>query len=191
MCRANRVLLSGIVVAAIAGGTAAYNFFVGFPRTFEGRRVHRVSKWSPEGHFQPELIYYAYIGADGKEVRHGDFRRFDNGHLVQEATYRHGQVDGPITYWNLFGDKTEEIYYHQGKPYGWAYFANGKLLSMRQEVTQEGRTVAVKTFEHDRYALQFNCGELISISIDPVSGRISPVPDATEHACAQKQPSKN
>src|SRR5947209_19402214 len=185
MYRVKRIVLSGIAVLAIAGSAVAYDFFIGFPKTFAGRRVHRVTAWSPDSHFQPELTYYAYTGADGKEVRHGNFRRFESGHLVQETTYRNGNIDGPIVYWNLFGDKTQEIYYHQGTPYGWAQFANGKLRSMRQEITQDGRTVAVKTFEYDHYALQFKCGELINISIDPVSGQLSSIPDATERACVQ------
>jgi hypothetical protein len=185
MCRANKVVLSAIVVLAIAGGTAAYNFFVGFPRIFEGRRVHRVTSWSVENHFQPELIYYAYPGPSGKEVRHGTFQRFESGHRVQQATYRHGRIDGPITYWNLFGEKTEEVYYRDGVPYGWAYFANGKLLKMQQEIFQQDHPVAVKTFNAGRYALQFNCGELISVSIDPVSGQTSSIPNPTERACAQ------
>jgi hypothetical protein len=185
MWRVNKIVLSSIVVLIIAGSTVAYSFFIGFPRNFEGKRVHRVTTWSPENHLQPELIYYAYTGPSGKEVRHGSFQRFDNGHLVQQATYRNGHVDGPITYWNLFGDKTQEIHYHQGTPYGWANFANGKLLSMRQEVMQQGRTVAVKTFDHDRYALEFKCGELINAAIDPASGQLSSIPNATQRACVQ------
>jgi hypothetical protein len=185
MGRSNRIVLYIIVVLVIAGSTLAYNFFVGFPKTFEGKRVRQVKVWSHESHFQPEIIYYAYTGPDGKDIKHGSFRRFDNGHLVQEATYRHGKVDGPIIYWNLFGEKTEEVYYRDGSPYGWAYFTHGKLLSMRQEVTEQGRTVAVKTFDHNRYTLQFNCGELIDATIDPASGLVSPVLNPTQHACAQ------
>src|SRR5690242_16731228 len=98
MPRIKKVLLGCVVLLALAGAAAAYSFFVGFPRTFEGRRVHRVTVWSQESRFRPERIYYAYTSSNGSEVRHGTFQRFENGDLVQEVTYRNGKVDGPMTY---------------------------------------------------------------------------------------------
>jgi antitoxin component YwqK of YwqJK toxin-antitoxin module len=178
-----KALLIGAALLILAGGAAAYNFFIGFPRTFEGKRVHRVTVWAQGSHLHPEMTYYAYTGAGGNEVRHGAFQRFDNGHLVQEETYRNGKLDGVITYRNLFDEKTQEVYYRDGTPYGWAFYKQGKLINMRQEVMQDGRTVAVKIFDHDRYSLQFKCGELINASIDPASGEISSLANATHHAC--------
>src|ERR1051326_7988695 len=98
MSRIKKVLLGCVALLVLAGGAVAYNFFVGFPRMFEGRRVHRVTVWSQESRFRPERMYYAYTGSDGKEIRHGIFQRFENGDLVQEVTYRNGKVDGPMTY---------------------------------------------------------------------------------------------
>jgi hypothetical protein len=185
MSRPKRVLLGCIALLLVAGAAGAYYFLFGFPRSFEGRRVHRVTLWSKEDRFRPEKIAYAYTREDGKEFLHGPFQRFEDGHLVEAATYRDGKLDGVMTYWNLLGDKTQELYYRQGVPYGWANFAHGKLVSLRQEVLQDGRSVAVKTFDHDRYSLQFKCGELINTSIDPASGQISPVPNPTQHACVE------
>ncbi|HZD96376.1 MAG TPA: hypothetical protein VE133_19085 [Candidatus Sulfotelmatobacter sp.] len=171
---------------AIAATAATYNFFFGFPRRFDGRWVHRVTVWSEESHYRPERMYYAYSGPDHNEVRHGNFRRFDNGRLVQEATYRNGKIDGAIAFWNLLGDKTQEIYYHDGTPYGYANFSQGKLLKMRQEVVQGGRTVAVKSFEQNQYSLQFKCGELINASIDPSSGQVSSIANPSQRACENR-----
>jgi hypothetical protein len=184
MSRTKKALLLCLALLILASGAAAYSFFIGFPRTFEGRRVHRVTVWSKENLFRPELLYYAYT-ADGKETKHGIFQRYESGQLVQQATYRNGKVDGPIIYWNLFGEKTQEIYYHEGVPYGWANFRQGKLMDMRQEIMQDGRSVAVRTFDHDRYSLQFKCGELINAVIDPNSGQVSSVPNATRRACIE------
>lgn len=185
MSRSRKILLLLLLCLAITGGAVAYQFLIGFPATFEGRRVHRVTVWSEGSHFQRDRVYYAYTGADGKEIKHGQFQRFDSGQLVQQATYRDGRVDGAIVYWNLLGDKTQEVYYHSGTPYGWAFFAQGKLLRMRQEVLQNGHTVAVKTFDNDRYALEFNCGELINAVIDPTTGQLSPIANANQRACVK------
>ena len=56
---------------------------------------------------------------------------------------------------------------------------------MRQEVSQNGHTVAMKTFDNDRYALEFNCGELVNAAIDPTTGLISPIANASQRACAK------
>jgi hypothetical protein len=185
MSRAKKALLLCLALLILVSGAAAYSFFIGFPRTFEGQRVHRVTVWSKESLFRPELLFYAYTSADKREIKHGTFQRFESGQLVQQATYRNGKVDGPITYWNLFGEKTQEIYYSNGVPYGWANYRQGKLMNMRQEVMQDGRSVAVKTFDHDRYSLQFKCGEVINAIIDPNSGQISSIPNATHRACVE------
>lgn len=178
-------ILTCLVLATAA---SAYEFFVGFSRTFAGRRVHRVTVWAEGKYFQKERVYYFYLGTDGKELRHGPFQRFDDGRLVQQATYRDGQIDGAIVYWNVRGEKTQEVYYHTGTPYGWANFARGRLLNMRQEVAEDGRTVAVKSFGNGRYTLEFNCGELINAVIDPASGQISAVTNATRRICAPQGP---
>jgi hypothetical protein len=189
MNRAWRILFYVLAIVLLGGIASAYEFFVGFPRTFEGRRVHRVTVWDAEHRFEPERMYYAYTGADGKEAKHGVFKNFQDGRLVQQAIYRDGKIDGALTYWNLLGAKTQEIYYHAGTPYGWANFANGKLLNMRQEVAQDGRTVAVKSFNGDHYILEFRCGELMNVAIDPRSGEISPVANPQQRECGQSQAS--
>lgn len=170
----------------IAVATVAYEFFIGFPRKFEGRFVHRVTIWTPGHSFERERMYYAYTTADGRELKHGIFENFQDGRLVQQATYRDGKLDGVMTFWNLLGAKTEELYYHAGTPYGWANFANGKLVSMHQEIMQDGRTVGVKNFFDNRYALEFRCGELMNVAIDPVSGEVSPVANSTRRVCANQ-----
>jgi hypothetical protein len=185
--RAGRFLLLYVVPCLLIGGAvASYEYFIGFPRTFAGRRVHRITAWSPDNRFQRQRKYYAYTGAGGKEVNHGLFEMFEDGHLVQRTLFKDGKVDGAIVYWNLLGDKTQEIYYHNGIPYGYANFARGnKLVSLREEIAKDGRTVAVKSFADGHFSLVFNCGELIDAAIDSVSGQINPIPNATQRACAQ------
>jgi len=146
--------------------------------------VHRVTVWSQDHYFQRERMYYAYAGEGGKETKHGPFQIFDNGHLVQSADYHDGKIDGTVTFLNLFGDKTQEVYYTGGAPHGWANYANGKLFTMRQDLLQDGRVVAAKSFADGQYSLVFNCGELINASIDQASGQTTPIPDASKRACA-------
>jgi len=185
MNRARKIQIAIVLACSlIAVGALAYEFFLGFPTKFDGRSVHRVTVWSSEHHLQRERVYYAYTDAHGAEVKHGSFENFEDGRLVQQATYRDGKLDGTITYWNVLGTKTQELYYHAGTPYGWANFANGKLFSMRQEIIQDGRTVGVKSFASDRYSLEFHCGELMNVAIDPVSGQISAIANASRRECS-------
>jgi hypothetical protein len=179
------LLFCALAGVLLAGAATAYEFFVGFPRGFEGRRVHRVTVWSADHRFERARMYYAYTSADGNEVKHGVFRNFDNGKLIQQATYRDGKLDGTLTYWNLFGAKTQELYYRAGTPYGWANFAGDKLVSMHQEVMQDGHTVAIKNFLNKRYWLEFRCGELMNVAIDPVSGQTSTISNASRRECPQ------
>ncbi len=154
MSRIKKVLLFYVVPCLAGFGcAAAYEFFIGYPRIVEGRRVYRITVWSAANRFQRERVYYTYYAPDGKEVRHGTFQRFEDGHLAQQATYRND--------------------------------AHGKLVSMRQEITQDGRNVAVKTFGNDHYALEFKCGELINAAINPTSGEISSIANPSQRACAQ------
>jgi len=53
--------------------------------------------------------------------------------LCSKPDYRDGKLNGTITYWNLFGERTQEVYYVNGAPHGWAHFMSGKLFEMRQE----------------------------------------------------------
>jgi hypothetical protein len=181
------LFFSALAGVLLAGAAAAYEFFVGFPHTFEGRRVHRVTVWAADHRFERARMYYAYTSADGNEVKHGVFRNFENGKLVQQATYRDGKLDGTLTFWNLLGAKTQELYYRGGTPYGWANFAGDKLVSMHQEITQSGRTVAVKNFLDHHYWLEFRCGELMNVAIDPVSGQINSVANASRRDCIPSQ----
>jgi hypothetical protein len=177
--------IQGFIVLAcilIAVATVAYEFLIGFPRRFEGRFVHRVTVWATDHRFERELVFYAYT-SDGKEIKHGIFENFQDGRKVQQATYRNGKLDGAITFWNLLGAKTQEIYYRAGTPFGWANFANDKLLAMHKEIMQDGRTIGVENFSNNRYSLEFRCGELMNVAIDPVSGQISPVADASRRQC--------
>jgi len=175
-----------IVLACSLFGAAvvAYEFFVGFPKKVEGRFVHRVTVWAPGHRLEHERIYYAYTDADGREVKHGIFENFQDGRLAQQANYRNGKLDGTITYWNVLGAKTQELYYRADTPYGWADFANGKLFSMHREIMQDSRTVGVESFDNNRYSLEFRCGELMNVAIDPVSGQMSPVANASRRECS-------
>jgi hypothetical protein len=178
-----------LACSLIAVAAVAHEFFIGFPRKVEGRFVHRVTVWAPGHRLERERMYYAYTDADGREIKHGAFENFQDGRLVQEANYRNGKLDGTITYWNVLGAKTQELYYRAGTPYGLANFANGKLLSMRQEITEDGRTVGVKNFAGNRYSLEFRCGELMNVSIDPVSGQMSTVGNASRRECSNPKSS--
>jgi hypothetical protein len=184
MSNARKVLIFIVLPCAVlAVATVAYEFFIGFPRKFEGRFVHRVTVWAPDHALQRERMYLAYTGTDGKEVKHGMFENFQDGQLTQQATYRDGKLDGAITFWNLLGEKTQELYYRAGTPYGWANFAQGKLVSLHREMMQDGRTVAVENFSDNRYWLEFRCGELMNVSIVPVSGETRAVANAGRREC--------
>ena len=186
----NRVRRIQIVVilacSLIALATVAYELLIGFPRRVDGRFVHRVTVWSPEHRLERERMYYAYTDAHGVEVKHGAFENFQDGRLEYRANYRDGKLDGTITYWNMLGAKTQELYYRADTPYGWANFANSKLLSMRQEIMQDDRTVGVENFIDNRYSLEFRCGELMNVAIDPVSGQMSPVANAKRRECSNQ-----
>lgn len=172
-----------LACSLIALATVAYELLIGFPRRVDGRFVRRVTVWSPEHRLERERMYYAYTDAHGAEVKHGVFENFQDGRLEQRANYRDGKLDGTITYWNMLGAKTQELYYRANTPYGWANFANGKLLTMHQEFVQDGRTVGVENFSDNRYSLEFRCGELMNVAIDPVSGQMSPVANAKRREC--------
>lgn len=186
----NRAQKTGtaIVLACslIAMAAVAYEFFLGFPRKVEGQFVHRVTVWTPGHHFERDRMYYAYTGPDGVEIKHGIFKNFEDGRLVYQAIYHNGKLDGTMTYWNMLGAKTQELYYWAGNPYGWANFANGKLLSMHREIMQDGRSVGVENFIDNHYSLEFRCGELMNVAIDPVSGQTSPVMNAGRRECNPK-----
>lgn len=185
MTRARKIqILIVLTCSLIAVAVVAYEFFVGFPRKFGGRFVHRVTVWAPGHHLERERIYFAYTDQHGVEIKHGTFENFQDGHLVQRAIYHDGKLDGTITYWNMLGAKTQELYYRADTPYGWANFANGKLFSMHREIMQDGRTVGVENFIDNRYSLEFRCGELMNVSIDPVSGQVSPVANASRRECS-------
>ena len=186
MNRARKIQIFVVLAFSLLAVAVAYEFFIGFPRRFDGRFVRRVTVWVPGHGFERERMYYAYTAADGKEIKHGVFENYQDGQLVQRATYRDGKLDRVIIYWNLLGAKTQELYYRAGTPYGWANFANGKLLSMHQEIMQDGRTVGVKNFADNRYSLEFRCGELMNVVIDPVSGQISPVANASRRECSNQ-----
>ena len=180
------IVLACSLIAIVA---VAYEFLIGFPKRVEGRFVNRVTVWTPGHRLERERMYYAYTDADGQEVKHGTFENFQDGQLVQQANYRNGKLDGTITYWNVLGAKTQELYYRAGTPYGWANFANGKLWSMRREIVQDGRTVGVENFSNNHYSMEFRCGELMNLSIDPVSGQMSPVGNASRLECSNPKSS--
>jgi len=187
MTRVRKIQISIVLACCVlAAATVAYEFFIGFPRKFEGRFVHRVTVWDANHALQRERMYHAYTGPDGKELKHGIFQNFQDGVLVQQATYRDGKLDGTITYWNVLGAKTQELYYHGGTPYGWANFAGDKLINLHQEIMQQGRSVAVKNFSDKHYWLEFKCGELMNVAIDPESGQSSPVSNPTRRECPQQ-----
>lgn len=185
MNRARRVQILIVLACSVLALTAlAYEFLIGFPRRTDGRFVHRVTVWTPGHGLERGRMYYAYTDPNGAEIKHGTFENFQDGHLVQRAIYSDGKLDGTITYWNVLGAKTQELYYRAGTPYGWANFANGKLFSMHREIMQDGRTVGVENFIDNRYSLEFRCGELMNVSIDPVSGQVSPVANASRRECS-------
>jgi hypothetical protein len=171
-----------LALAALAAIAVSYGYLIGFPRTIDGRRVHRVTQRNPRDWFQPVLIYYAY-SASGREMKHGPFQRYEEGALIQTAYFKDGRLDGTQTYYNALGDKVQELYYRNDRPYGWANFSHGKLLTMRKDIFERQHAVAVKSFRNGQYSLEFRCGELIDLQIDPVSGQLSPIPNAGTLAC--------
>lgn len=169
-------------LAVIATAGVGYARFVGFPRTIEGRRVHRVTVRDPHDWFKPLLIYYAY-NASGKELKHGPFQRYEDGNLIQTAYFKDGRLDGTETYFNALGDKVQELYYHNDRPYGWANFSRGKVLTLRKDIFEQQRPVAVEIYRNGQYSLEFHCGELMDQQIDPTSGQLSPITNPTRRSC--------
>ena len=178
------VLLYLLPLLAIAAVTSFYGYFIGFPRTIDGRRVHRVTVRSQHDWFQPVLVYYAY-NTSGKDIKHGPFQRYEEGALMQTAWFKDGRLEGTQTYFNALGDKMQELYYHDDRPYGWANFSQGKLLSMRKDIFEHQRAVAVESYGNGQYSLQFRCGELIDLQIDAISGQLSPVANPGKRACVE------
>ena len=177
-----RYVLPVVIVVLLAAG---YEFFMGFPRFYDGKWVHRVTKFNPHNPFRREQIYYAYTSPDKRELNHGPFFTFSEmGTETFSAYYRDGKVDGVATWSNQFGEKSNEVFYRRGQAYGWARYVNGKLSDMKQDIFEDGRRVASRSFTGGKYVLNFNCGELIDATIDPVSGELTRVPGASKRACA-------
>ena len=190
MSRKIRLVIAGLAVTLVlAIGLAGYECLMGFPRTYDGKRVHRITKWfrySPSASllFRRSIIYYAYRGPDGNDINQGPYQRFhENGRIAYNAYYRDGQLDGPVTWWNTFGDKTNEVFYHQGRSVGWAIYAGGNLSSMRQDIFEGDHAVAMKLYYNGRYMLNFYCGELMNQAINPNTGEIRPALNQGQRVC--------
>jgi hypothetical protein len=177
-----RYILPLIIIVSLAAG---YEYFVGFPRKYDGKWVHRITKLNSENPFRREQIFYAYRAAGEKrEINHGPFLTYgDLGAVIFSATYRDGKIDGIAVWSNQFGEKSHEVFYHEGEPYGWARYANGKLNEMTEDIFENGRRVASKSFSAGKYALNFHCGELINAEIDPSSGQLTHIPGNGKRAC--------
>src|ERR1700704_26458 len=115
MHRVKVLIFVALAFAILAGAAFAYEFFVGFPRTFEGQRVHRVTVWSAEHRFERERMYYAYTRPDGYEAKHGLFENFQDGRLIQQISYRDGKLDGTITFWNQLGQRRKSCIIAQAR----------------------------------------------------------------------------
>ena len=191
MSRKTAIIIGGIAVTLLLLATSglAYECVAGFPRSYEDKSVHRVTKWF---RYQPSLsllyrrsiIYYVYTAPDGKEINHGPMEKFhENGRLAYLAYYRDGQLEGPVIWWNAFGDKTNEVFYHQGRSVGWAIYAGGNLSSMRQDIFAGDHPVAMKIYYNGRYLLNFYCGEAMNQSINPTTGEIRPLSGHGPRVC--------
>jgi hypothetical protein len=191
MSRKTAIIVGGVALALVLLTTSGltYECVIGFPTSYAGKRVHRVTKWF---HYHPSvsvlyrrsMIYYAYTDRDGKETNHGPMQKFhENGRLAYLAYYKDGQLDGPVTWWNAFGDKTNEVFYHQGRSVGWAIYAGGNLSSMRQDIYAGDHPVAMKIYYNGRYLLNFYCGEAMNQSINPTTGETRPVSGQGQRVC--------
>jgi len=190
MSRKIRLVIAGLAVTLVlAIGLAGYECLVGFPRSYDGKRVHRITKWfrySPSASllWRRSIIYYAYKAPDGNEINQGPYQRFhENGRIAYNAYYRHGQLDGPVTWWNAFGDKTNEVFYHEGRSVGWAIYAGGNLSSMRQDMFEGNHAVAMKLYYNGRYMLNFYCGEAMDQAINPMTGEVRPALSQGQRVC--------
>src|SRR5262245_59875086 len=104
MSRKIGIIVGSIAVALLltATGGLAYECVIGFPRSYEAKRVHRVTRWfgyhpSRSLLFRRSIIYYVYYDQDGKEVSHGPMEKFhENGRLAYLAYYKDGQLEGPV-----------------------------------------------------------------------------------------------
>jgi hypothetical protein len=78
----------------------------------DGERVQRRITWYGRGLGNPipaglAEVYYSYLNGKGKEVRHGQSRKYHvNGALSFVGTYRHGKIHGNWSTWNERGQKT-------------------------------------------------------------------------------------
>jgi hypothetical protein len=191
MSRKVGIIEGSIVVALLLAATSglAYDCAIGFPSSYDGKRVHRVTRWFP---YHPSrsllchrsISYFVYMNPDGKEVSHGPIEKFhENGRLAYLAYYKDGQLEGPVTWWNAFGDKTNAVFYYQGRSVGWAIYAAGNLSSMRQDIFASERPVAMKIYYNGRYLLNFYCGEAMNQSINPTTGEIRPASGQGPRVC--------
>jgi len=78
------------------------------------------------------------------------------------------------------------LHYQRGTPLAWANLCAVKLINLPKEIMQQGRSVAVKNFSDKHYWLEFKCGELMNVAIDPESGQSSPVSNPTRRECPQQ-----
>jgi hypothetical protein len=100
------------------------DYVVGFPRLVEGRIVRRYTSWYglyyglpiPAGH---STVYYYYVDAQGREVKHGLFQNMhSNGTVQTRGYYSHGTRKGTWTDWDMTGKKTSEWTYQAGELIG-------------------------------------------------------------------------
>lgn len=121
-------------------------------------------------------MYYAYAGADGREVRHGPFRTLHgNGRVSHAGAYRHGQFHGTWTTWDHRGVKTNEDFWWEGRHRGWAIYENARVHYYYENLYEGDRLVATKRYESGRWFLAVPVGVEPRFHIDPGTGALERV----------------
>jgi len=76
----------------------------------------------------------------GGSVDHGTYERwYDNGQKEYEATFVHGQKDGPVTRWHKNGQKWVEEHYVAGQRHGVRSIWNDKGMKAKEEHYLHGK----------------------------------------------------
>jgi hypothetical protein len=79
-----------------------------------------------------------------------------------------------------------EEFYHAGRQVGWAIYLDGRLHYWNEQILDDGRPVASKNFEGERWRLAFYCGETVSRAIDERTGELS-VLGGGVRACSRRR----
>ena len=154
-----------------------------------GKRVERIAEyyaacWGCPFHEGVASISWVYTDAMGQKVKHGPFQTFyGNGRLNYEANFLDGKQDGTATVWRENGEIEGQTFWRHGDETGWANYEQGKLVYSNESVYANGLKVGTRKFENDVWVLRFDCGKVISLTVDEKTGEMTPLQPPLKVAC--------